>query len=61
MKPGFDIDGAAKTETDHFMRCPGCGQWFDMRKLDQALAHLHDGEFEISEGPTPPAGERTMQ
>jgi len=28
---GFDPDGTAKSETDHFMKCPGCGEWFDMR------------------------------
>ena len=26
MKPGTDADGAAKTEFDHFMKCPGCGE-----------------------------------
>ena len=45
---GTDADGAAETEADHFMKCPGCGQWFDMRDLGQALAHVHDAEFEIS-------------
>jgi hypothetical protein len=24
-KPGFDVDDVAKTEADHFMKCPGCG------------------------------------
>jgi hypothetical protein len=23
---GVDADGIAKTEADHFMKCPGCGQ-----------------------------------
>jgi hypothetical protein len=50
-KPGIDIDGIAKTEADHFMKCPGCGQWFDMRDLGQVLAHVHDAEIEIREGP----------
>jgi hypothetical protein len=27
MKPGRDADGTAKTEADHHMKCPGCGQW----------------------------------
>jgi uncharacterized C2H2 Zn-finger protein len=53
-KPGIDADGIAKTEADHFMRCPGCGQWFDMRDLAQTLAHVHDAEIEISEGSEPP-------
>jgi hypothetical protein len=30
---GYDADGRAKTEADHFMKCPGCGHWFDMRDL----------------------------
>ena len=48
------VDGAAETEADHFMKCPGCGQWFDMRDLGQVLAHVHDGDIEIAEGPAPP-------
>jgi hypothetical protein len=32
-KSGRDADGIAKTESDHFMKCPGCGQRFDMRDL----------------------------
>jgi hypothetical protein len=54
-KAGIDADGKAKTEADHFMKCPGCGQWFDMRDLEQVARHVHDGDFEISEGPEPPA------
>jgi uncharacterized C2H2 Zn-finger protein len=38
VKPGIDADGIAQTEADHFMKCPGCGQWFDMRDLGQVLA-----------------------
>jgi hypothetical protein len=52
---GFDPDGVAEAEADHFMKCPGCGEWFDMRDLDQLLAHVHDAEIEISEDPGPPA------
>jgi hypothetical protein len=37
---GIDADGIAQTETDHFMKCPGCGEWFDMRDLDQVLARM---------------------
>jgi hypothetical protein len=33
---GYDPDGIARTEADHFMKCPGCGQWFDMRDLGQS-------------------------
>jgi hypothetical protein len=32
---GHDPDGIAQTEADHFMQCPGCGQWFDMRDLER--------------------------
>jgi hypothetical protein len=42
MKPGTYADGKTKTEAEHFMRCPGCGEWFDMRDLG-------DGDFEIGE------------
>ena len=52
-KPGKDADGVAKTEADHFMKCPGCGKWFDMRDLSQVLGHVHDVEIEIGEGPMP--------
>jgi hypothetical protein len=44
----------AEAEADHFMKCPGCVEWFDMRDLDQLLEHVHDAEIEICEGPTPP-------
>jgi hypothetical protein len=27
-KPGADADGIAEIEADHFMKCPGCGEWF---------------------------------
>jgi hypothetical protein len=53
MKPGRDADGIAKTEADHHMKCPGCGQWFDMRDLGRVLAHVHDAEIEIGESPDP--------
>jgi hypothetical protein len=37
------------------MKCPGCGQWFDMRDLGQVLEHVHDAsEVEFSEAPLPP-------
>jgi hypothetical protein len=54
---GFDPDGVAETEADHFMKCPGCREWFDMRDLNQLLAHAHDAEIEICEGPTRPKRE----
>ena len=27
------------SEADHFVRCPGCGAWIDMRDLGMALEH----------------------
>ena len=33
------------------MKCPWCGEWFDMRDPYRALEHVHDAEIEISEGP----------
>jgi hypothetical protein len=52
-KPGIDADGVAENEADHFMKCPGCDQWFDMRDLASVLVHVHDAEIEIVEGPAP--------
>jgi hypothetical protein len=60
-KPGRDPDGVVKTEADHFMKCPGCGEWFDMRDLGQVLAHGHDVEIEISESPEPPPRDGPVQ
>jgi uncharacterized C2H2 Zn-finger protein len=28
-RPGIDADGVAITEAEHFVKCPGCGQWFN--------------------------------
>jgi hypothetical protein len=58
---GFDPDGVAETEADHFMKCPGCGEWFDMRDLDQLLAHVHDAEIEICDGSELPARDWPLQ
>ena len=56
LKPGIDADGVARTESDHFLKCPGCGEWFDMRDLGEVIEHVHDAEIEIIEGPgTAPA------
>jgi hypothetical protein len=51
---GFDPDDAVETEADHFGNCPVCGAYLDMRDLGQLLAHIHDQEIEIGEGPEPP-------
>ena len=42
IKPGVDADGIAQTESDHFMKCPGCGEWFDMRDLGEVIEHMHE-------------------
>src|SRR4029077_14181241 len=63
-KPGIDIDGVAKTEADHFMKCPACGQWVrTMRDLAQMLAptfttrRLRSGEG----SQTPPRDQNTLK
>jgi hypothetical protein len=28
-----------ESEADHFMQCPGCGAWIDMRDLGITLGH----------------------
>jgi CRISPR/Cas system type I-B associated protein Csh2 (Cas7 group RAMP superfamily) len=48
------VDGIAESEADHFMKCPACREWFDMRDLGQVLAHAHNQEIEIGQGPEPP-------
>ena len=35
---GFDPDGVAETEADHFGNCPVCGALVDMRDLGRILA-----------------------
>jgi hypothetical protein len=52
-KPGKDANGIARTEADHHMICPACGQWFDMRDLGQVAEHLHDQQIEERQGPGP--------
>jgi hypothetical protein len=49
-----DPGGVALTEADHFGNCPVCGAYIGMRDLGQVLAHVHDAEIEIGEGPEPP-------
>jgi hypothetical protein len=47
---GERIDGKPSNEAEHFMRCPTCGGWLDMRDLAQVFDH---------EGPLPhPAGDK---
>jgi hypothetical protein len=46
---GRDADGLAPTEAGHFMKCPGCRQWFYMQDLGEVMQHIHDAEFAIFE------------
>ena len=34
-----------RDERKHFIRCTICGDWLDMRDLDQDLDHLHGQEI----------------
>lgn len=36
-----DLSEIDPAEREHFMECPECGLWFDMRSLDDTLYH-HD-------------------
>jgi hypothetical protein len=40
---GYDPDGVAQTEIDHFGNCPVCRTWIDMRNLGQFCAHSRRG------------------
>lgn len=31
-------------EQEHFMRCSTCGEWMDLRKLDEVIFHEMDHE-----------------
>jgi hypothetical protein len=61
IKPGIDVGGMAQIESDHFMKCPECGLWFDMRDFTQVTEHAHDAEIEIGEGEGPPPREGELQ
>jgi hypothetical protein len=47
VEPGKIIgqpkDWTPEGDADHFMQCPGCGDWIDMRDLGMAFQHA--GEF----------------
>ena len=34
-------NGLEKKEREHFMKCPDCGHWFDMRDLAEVISHEH--------------------
>jgi uncharacterized C2H2 Zn-finger protein len=42
-----------RSDDDHFMRCPVCHKWFDMRDLVQAFGHVHDGPQDRPAGARP--------
>jgi hypothetical protein len=54
---GIDADGTAQSEADHFVKCPGCDRWLDMRDLGQVLEHVHGAQIEIIESDMPPRRE----
>lgn len=54
-KPGRDADHVARTEADHYAKCPGCGKWLDMRDLGQVFEHIHDGADEPGTEASPAA------
>jgi hypothetical protein len=37
---GKSLGWTPKSEADHFMQCPDCGGWFDMRDLGQVFEHV---------------------
>ena len=36
---GKRVGGEPKHEREHFMKCPECGGWIDMRDLGRVLEH----------------------
>jgi hypothetical protein len=44
--PQIDADGVAKSDAGDHMKCPACGQWFDMRDVGHVIEHIHDGPKE---------------
>jgi hypothetical protein len=49
---GERVGGEPKNEAEHFLKCPTCGGWVDMRDLGQVLEH---------EGPLPHPGQDRQQ
>jgi hypothetical protein len=60
-KPGQDVNGTARAEADHCMKCPARGQWFDTRELAQVADHVHDSKIEVLVGPVPPRRKGPVQ
>lgn len=42
-RPPQRLDKVVTSESEHFMRCPECGQEFDMRDLGQVAHHAELG------------------
>jgi hypothetical protein len=36
---GQRVDRKGVTEADHFLKCPACGGWIDVRDLAQVFEH----------------------
>jgi len=36
---GERLGGEPQDEREHFIKCPACGRWLDMRDLGEVLAH----------------------
>jgi hypothetical protein len=60
VKPGKYIgkpkEWVPGSEADHFMQCPGCGEWIDMRDL--GMAYQHAGELPHGPGVKSSEGRR---
>ncbi len=54
LNEGMPTGWKPKTELEHLMQCPVCQKFFDMRKLDVALEHVHGGKVEMIERFGPP-------
>jgi len=47
---GERLGAEPQDEREHFIKCPACGRWLDMRDLGEVLAH----EQECDRSPAPP-------
>ncbi len=43
---GRPVGPPVRSEAEHFIRCPICGEMIDMRDLAQVMEHLHGQEIE---------------
>jgi hypothetical protein len=51
---GIPTGWEPKKDIDHLTVCATCGKRYDMRKLDEVLAHVHGGKIEMIEAFRPP-------